>query len=274
MADEHAQDPDLDIVERIYDALDDGNPEQAFSLARGALELDREDPVVHLLAGRALLALGRPRQAADLLARAVELDPDDPEFRVVLAEALYRCCRFSEAEVEAGKALEGDARAPDCHYMQALLLERSGRYDESDHHFERAAELDPDTYSKPVRISSEQFEKQVLRAREMLDEEMTRILDDVVVTIEQLPSDEILLDETPPLDPELLGLFVGVPLTARSSFSPGGELPPRILLFKRTLERACADLEELAEEIGKTLHHELGHYVGKEEEEFEELDLL
>jgi predicted Zn-dependent protease with MMP-like domain len=268
-------DPDLEAVERIYDALDGGNPEEALRIARQALASgDRSDPVVHYLAGSSLLELDRPDEAVSVLRRAAELDEDDADVRADLALSLYLCCRFDEARIEAAKALELDERSPDAHHVTAVLLERAGRFKEADRHFENAAQLDPERFARPLRIGSHEFEQHILRAREMLDDRLNRILDEVVVTVEPLPSDAILFDENPPLSPETLGLFVGVPLTARSSFSAGGELPPRILLFQRTLERIFAEPDELADEIAITLRHELGHYVGREEDELGELDLL
>ena len=64
-----------------------------------------------------------------------------------------------------------------------------------------------------------------------------------------------------------------MPLTERSVFSPGGELPPQILLFKRNLERCFSDRQELEREIAVTLYHELGHYLGMREAELEAIDL-
>jgi predicted Zn-dependent protease with MMP-like domain len=52
----------------------------------------------------------------------------------------------------------------------------------------------------------------------------------------------------------------------------GGELPPTIHLFRRNLERIATDADDLAEQITITLYHELGHYLGMEEDELEELD--
>jgi len=81
-----------------------------------------------------------------------------------------------------------------------------------------------------------------------------------------------LFEESPPLDPELLGLFVGTPIGEEGA-TGSGELPPRILLFKRNLERYATDLDELLEEITVTLYHELGHYLGLDEDELHAIDL-
>jgi predicted Zn-dependent protease with MMP-like domain len=270
MAEEEA----AQIVEEIYDALDRADHGTALNLARAALESEGEDdPVLRFLAGIALLELGLPEDAAGELRRAVELDPDDPEFHARLAEAYFRGCRFDEAREEARRALECDESSPDAHQIHALLLERQGKLDEADEHLDRARSLDPDRFPKAVRLDRKTFEDELVRAGELLPEDFRKHLDRVAVTVETIPSDSILLETSPPLDPELLGLFVGVALPDRTSFSPGGELPPRILLFQRNLERYAADADELRDEIAVTLYHELGHYLGLDEEELGELDL-
>jgi predicted Zn-dependent protease with MMP-like domain len=275
MNDQRDIDPDLQLVESIYDALYSGKAEEALRIAAAALAGEAsQDPVLHFLAGIAHLELDSPEPAVNALERAVEIDPEDAEFRANLAMALYCSCRFDEARTIAHQALELEEQLPDAHYVSALLLERSGRLADAEEHFARAAALDHERFPAPHRLSGSDFEECIAAAREMLSEEFKRQLDRVVVTVEELPSDEIIFDETPPLDPELFGLFVGVPLTELTSFSPGGELPPRILLFKRNLERCFSEPEELKQEIANTLHHELGHYLGMDEEDLEAIDLL
>lgn len=268
-------DPDLRLVESIYDALDRGEPEEALRIAGGVIAKEgSQDPVLHFLAGIAQLESDKPAPAVESLERAVELDPDDAEFRANLAFALYHSCRFDEALTHARQALTIDDSLPDGHCVLALVLERSGEAEAAERHFERAAALDPERFPAPHRLSGSDFENCIAAAREMLSEEFKRHLDRVVVTVEELPSDDIIFDETPPLDPELFGLFVGVALMDRSSFSAGGELPPRILLFKRNLERCFPEPEELERQIATTLYHELGHYLGMDEQELEAIDLL
>ena len=262
-------------VEAIYDALDAQDPAAALQLARQALDAEEgEDPVLRFLAGVALIELDRSAEAVTELERAVELDTDDAEFRAALAGALLRSCRLDEAEREARSALSADPELPDAHFVRALIFERRGKDREADEQYRRAAELDSERFPEPVRISREAFEEHVARAIDRLPEAYRRHLDEVAVTVEDLPSDAILQEDDPPFDPaDLLGLFVGVSRDRRSSLSPGGELPPRILLFKKNLERMALEVDELVEEIAVTLYHELGHFLGLDEEDLERIDL-
>jgi len=269
-----SQDPDLDLLEAIYDALDEGDAERALQLAQASLtESGGQDPVIRFMAGVALMELDQPEQAAESLRHACEMDPGDAEFRANLALARYRACHFEEALADVRAALDLDDSLPDAHCVLGLLLERGDDAAEADAHFRRAAKLDPERFPAPLRLDEERFRLHVESAREKLTEEFVRHLDQVAVTVEPLPSDDLLHEEEPPLDPELFGLFVGVPLTGRSAFSPGGDLPPRILLFKRNLERCFPRPDELEEQIAITLYHELGHYLGLEEEELLAIDL-
>ncbi|HKQ62522.1 MAG TPA: metallopeptidase family protein [Candidatus Polarisedimenticolaceae bacterium] len=266
-------DPDLDPLEAIYDALDGGDAATALALARQAAQTGgADDPVLRFLAGMALLELDRPGEAADELGRAVQLDPEDAEFRANHARALFLGCRFEPAAAEAARALELDPKLPDAHDVQASLLERSGRWAEADRHLERAARLDPERFGLPLRLGADAFAAQVTRAAEHLPERFRALLDRVAVSVEPVPPEAVLLDAEPALDPELLGLFVGTPRTEAGAGEASGELPARIYLFQRNLERYAADGGDLAEQIAITLYHELGHYLGLEEDQLEALD--
>jgi predicted Zn-dependent protease with MMP-like domain len=263
-------DRDLADVEAIYDALDGGRPERALDLARKSLRQSPEDdPVLRFLAGRALLEMDRPEDAARELARAVELDPDDPEFRTDLAESLFLGCRFGQALEHAERALELDGAFADAHYILALILERRGPADRADGHFERATRLDGERFPAPYRVGRDEFIRQLEQARARLPDSFRGHLESVGLFVEDLPEEELLCEESPPLSPELLGLFVGVTLDGQSYLAGGGELPPRIYLFKRNLERTVRRPAELAEQIRVTLFHELGHYLGLDEDDLE-----
>ena len=47
----------------------------------------------------------------------------------------------------------------------------------------------------------------------------------------------------------------------------------RILLFKKNLEKICRDAEDLIDQIQITVRHEVGHYLGLDEDDLERLGL-
>jgi predicted Zn-dependent protease with MMP-like domain len=49
--------------------------------------------------------------------------------------------------------------------------------------------------------------------------------------------------------------------------------PNSIYVFQRNLERIAKDRADLIEQIRITLYHELGHYLGFEEEDMDDLGL-
>lgn len=81
-----------------------------------------------------------------------------------------------------------------------------------------------------------------------------------------------LLDIEADLDPDLLGLFEG---NARCDPLPAAaDEMPRIRLFLDNLWDDCdGDLKTYREEVRITLLHELGHYLGLDEEQVAALGL-
>jgi predicted Zn-dependent protease with MMP-like domain len=69
---------------------------------------------------------------------------------------------------------------------------------------------------------------------------------------------------------DLLGLYVGVPLTERS-VEDAGDLPDIIYIFRKPhLDMGLPD-PELREEVAKTLVHEIAHYFGIEDDHLDEI---
>jgi predicted Zn-dependent protease with MMP-like domain len=105
---------------------------------------------------------------------------------------------------------------------------------------------------------------------------MRRALDELPQQYaDQLDNVEFLLRRAPsPRDRKrlglgnsvLFGLYEGVPLTRRGS-GYDRVLPDRITLFWGALVRSFPDEEQLAEQVRKTLYHEIAHYFGMNEEE-------
>ena len=80
---------------------------------------------------------------------------------------------------------------------------------------------------------------------------------------------EIAVEEEHPDDPDLFGLYEGVPLPDRGDWA--GSMPDRIRIFRRPLVESFADPRGLEDEIRITVLHELGHYFGLDEDELDNL---
>ena len=80
---------------------------------------------------------------------------------------------------------------------------------------------------------------------------------------------EITVEDEHPDDPDLFGLYEGVPLTERGDWA--GSLPDRIRIFRRPLVESFPDPPELEAEIRVTVLHEVAHYFGIDEDRLEDL---
>ena len=103
------------------------------------------------------------------------------------------------------------------------------------------------------------FEDHVRAALDELPPHIAAALENVAVVVE---------DENPE-EPDLLGLYHGVPLPERGDMA--GSLPDTISIYRIPLEESFPDPNELREEIRITVLHELGHYFGLDEDRLEEL---
>ena len=114
------------------------------------------------------------------------------------------------------------------------------------------------------------FEKLVAEALDELPRRFRRHLRNIAVVVEIEPSQELLEDMGLWPHRTLLGLYQGVPLTARG-FSYGNVLPDRITIFQKPIEAMCRTNEEIKEAVKDTVKHEIGHYFGLDDERIEEL---
>jgi predicted Zn-dependent protease with MMP-like domain len=109
-------------------------------------------------------------------------------------------------------------------------------------------------------MQRDEFGRHVRAALDLLPPELARALENVAVVVE---------DENPE-DPDLFGLYHGIPLPERGS-SYAGQLPDQISIYRLPLEDEFPDPEELVEEIRITVLHELAHYFGIDEDRLSEL---
>ena len=97
------------------------------------------------------------------------------------------------------------------------------------------------------------FDDHVQAALDSLPAEIAAALDNVAVVVTAEHPD----------DPDLYGLYEGIPLPERGDTA--GLLPDTITIFRRPLEEDFDDPRDLENEIRITVLHELGHYFGLDE---------
>jgi predicted Zn-dependent protease with MMP-like domain len=108
-------------------------------------------------------------------------------------------------------------------------------------------------------IGGQEFEDLVGEALDTIPPALTRLMDNVVIVVE---------DDAP--EPGLLGLYEGVPLTERGG-TYAGFLPDRITVYRRPLLAVCETREDLVREVRITVVHEIAHHFGIGDERLHEL---
>ena len=102
--------------------------------------------------------------------------------------------------------------------------------------------------------------------------------DHVERALSSLPADlraamsnvEIVVEDENAENPDLFGLYFGIPLTERGDYS--GVLPDKIAIYRLPLEEEFGDDPSVLEdEIRITVLHEIAHHFGIDEDRLDEL---
>jgi len=119
--------------------------------------------------------------------------------------------------------------------------------------------------TSPSRLSPREFDHLVEQALAAVPERFRRYLDNVVIVVEEEPTDEDYDETDTPDEDELFGIFRGSPYFERDRSV--SELPAQIALFRGPILRSCETRGEAVREIRDTVVHELGHLLGLDDEE-------
>ena len=88
---------------------------------------------------------------------------------------------------------------------------------------------------------------------------------------EAMSNVEIVVEQENREDPDLFGLYLGIPLTERGE-GYAGVLPDKIAIYRLPLEEEFGDDPEVLEdEIRITVVHEIAHHFGIDEDRLAEL---
>ena len=104
------------------------------------------------------------------------------------------------------------------------------------------------------------FEDRVERALASLPADLREAMSNVEIVVEDENSE----------DPDLFGLYFGIPLTERGDYA--GVLPDKIAIYRLPLEDEFGDDPAVLEdEIRITVLHEVAHHFGIDEDRLDEL---
>lgn len=221
--------------------------EGALFLVRRATKAGGELGLYYAFEGQVLFELGNYAEARRVLERGVAIDPDGAHTLYHLGLVLERLEDEGDESGAPGVGLDSAAEA-----------------------FARANALEPQQFPLPVTIEDAAFTRAVDEALANLPRSIRERIEGVAVVVEDFPTLELVRDER--ISPQTLGLFLGVPRTEALATDQPLDLD-RILLFKRNLEKICRDEEDLIDQIQITVRHEVGHYLGLDEDDLERLGL-
>lgn len=222
--------------------------------------------------GETALEDGEYEIALEAFESILEQDPEHWGAALRRAECLHLLWRTGDA-LEAVRALtppEDEEDDPERAELEGTILETEGRQEEADRLFAECHKLDPESYPLPVRLSAEDFKTLLDKVLASLPRVIREAILEVPVLVEGKPT-RAMAEHEPTINPEVLGLFVGVSVGHKMSGGSGyGDV---VLLFQRNLERSGRNRQEVSKELKITLLHEYGHYLGFDEEELEHLGL-
>jgi predicted Zn-dependent protease with MMP-like domain len=119
-------------------------------------------------------------------------------------------------------------------------------------------------------VDPRRFAQLVAQALDEIPEPFASHLENVDVVVEDEPSREDLRQLGIGPRGTLFGLYQGVPQTQRG---PGYTwvMPDKITIFRGPILRACADEDEVSDQVAVTVVHEIAHHFGISDERLDEL---
>ncbi len=252
--------------------------EEALELCDALLQRSLEpatEAEVYYLKSKALFYLEDLEGALFLLRRAIRKNGEQGMYHGFEGQILFELGRFEDAQRSLDRSRALEPESAHTLYHLALVFEHLGEATRAEDLFERAEREQPEVYPRPVRISESAFHAAAERALATLPPSIRKYVRGCPILVRDLPERSLVVEQN--LSPQLLGLFQGVPAT-EPGHAPGLGGAVRddvdcILLFKRNLEKMAADERELVEQIQITVKHEIGHYLGLDEDELDRLGL-
>jgi predicted Zn-dependent protease with MMP-like domain len=117
------------------------------------------------------------------------------------------------------------------------------------------------------------FESLAAAAFAALPAHFRALCGDVVIRIEDFPSDEVLDDMQAETPFDIMGLFQGIGLAHDQAVAETGRLPNMVFLYRRPILDYWAEHEEtLGAVVTHVLVHEIGHHFGLSDADMEAIE--
>jgi predicted Zn-dependent protease with MMP-like domain len=128
------------------------------------------------------------------------------------------------------------------------------------------------TFSGLKAPSLVEIEVMARRVFERLPRNFRELCQDLVIHVDDFPTEEVMDSMGAESEFDLLGLFQGVGLPFQSE-SVSGALPNMIWLYRRPMLDYWAEHDETFEDIVRhVLIHEIGHHFGLSDDDMEEIE--
>jgi predicted Zn-dependent protease with MMP-like domain len=130
----------------------------------------------------------------------------------------------------------------------------------------------PPVWPNSKAPSLEEFEVFAVEAFRRLPKEFRALCADLVIKIDDFPTDEVLDKMGLRSEFDILGLFQGVGLPFRAESAPT-HMPNMIWLYRRPILDYWAEHDEmLGAIVTHVLVHEIGHHFGLSDDDMEEIE--
>jgi predicted Zn-dependent protease with MMP-like domain len=122
-----------------------------------------------------------------------------------------------------------------------------------------------------MKVTLKEFEELISEAVNNLPENFKEKMENIAIAIEDLPSQELLIEMKIKSPYGLLGLYRGVPYPRRGIWYRN-VLPDKIIIFKKPIEVRCRNREDIKESVRRVVIHEIGHYFGLNEADLRKIE--
>ncbi|WP_142848863.1 metallopeptidase family protein [Telmatospirillum sp. J64-1] len=122
----------------------------------------------------------------------------------------------------------------------------------------------PPTIAEMEAIADEAFHS--------IPEELRRHVGNVVIQVEDFPTEEVGREMGLESPFDLLGLYQGVSLDRKSLLDPGGHMDMIFLYRRPILDYWCESEEDLTHVVRHVLIHEIGHHFGLSDEDMDAIE--